>query len=86
MKAGAELEYAINGDAPYPGERADGKRWYSLNVHWWDSGVVFGATKRKPGGSADVWGAGNDFAEAVAHATRYIEGQGHHVDQVTVNV
>lgn len=29
------------GDA-YPGNRDDGKQWYNINVHWWDSPVVLG--------------------------------------------
>lgn len=73
-------------DGAYPGDRTDGKLWYSLNVHWWDSCVVIGSVNGNPGGSEDIWSAGKDFAEAASNAIRHIESKGHRVDQVAVNV
>ena len=74
----------VDGAKQCPKDR-DGERWYSLNVHWWDSCVVLGPTRGNPGGSCDVWATGKDFAEAVANAIRFVEKQGHQVDEIGVN-
>jgi len=66
-------------------EPDDGRRWYSLNVHYLDSNVIVGPVDGEPGGSYDVWATGEDFAESVMNAIRYVEGEGHCVGGVIVN-
>lgn len=67
----------------HPGDRSDGLRWYCVVVSWWDGEVVVGPSDAA-GGEVDVWCAGNDFADAVANAVRFVEAKGHAVQQVTV--
>lgn len=68
------------------GETYPGDGWFSINIHWWDSIVVIGAVSGDPGGHIDVWATGNDFADAVANAIRYVEAKGHRVSGFTVNM
>jgi hypothetical protein len=76
-------ELAVDGSLPRPEGLL---KWYSFNVHWWDSGVVFGPAEGNPGGKMDVWARGNDYADAAANAIRFVEKLGHWVDSVASNL
>lgn len=84
MEAPSEQPPAAVASENYPGNRTDGKRWWSFWVNWWDNGVVFGPVVGNPGGNKSVWAVGNDFADAAANAIRLVESEGHSVAQITV--
>lgn len=73
-------------------EVPDGGRSYSFAVSWFGSidaksvTVVGPGLPGEAGGTVDVWAAGEDFADAVANAIRFVEGQGRNVMQVGVNI
>lgn len=65
-------------------KRWESLRWYALDIHYADTGVVIGPVVGNPYGSVEVAATGRDFAEAVANAIRFTELIGHRVDGVGI--